>query len=1027
MSPQESRERLWIALGLLAITAALFARFLPGPSTFPSSSTLSSSLERRLTPGISVERSLPTGEIDVYRMSLRSGDFVHAIALQEGVDVSLALVSPASQEMIKVDSPNGAQFAESLFAVAGETGLYRLRVKAERNSMGSRGHYRLQWEEPRPASRRDRLRGQAAGAFAQGEVLRRRGTGEGRRAALREYERALSLWELDRNREQQGATLYRLGWVHQDLEEYEAALSCYKRALTFLNGRGDAPVILNRLGWVSARLGDFKAAQDLYRTVQRTGDALARAGAFSNLGALYRQLGDTRKAKDSIESARVLLQQLGNRNAEADVLINLTGLYLELGDLRNALRTSTEALKIHQSIGDSSGEAASLTNLGVTVNRIGWRSAALSLLGQSVEKARRSGDIRNQILALTEMGGLFLDEGDVQKASAVIQEASRQAVRSSDLARKANATAMLGRLYVARGEPEKALEPFGEAEAIYRRWNELGALASTQYGKAMALRDLGRLEEAHDVSEQSLRLIEELISRPIGKGLRASLLASRHDYYGLAVETLVRLHRRSPGAGYATQAFSVSERMRARTSLEELAEARVSQEVPPDLRARRDSLEKQLVQKEKERSDLPRQSPEGRLRSLVLDREIRELLDRSEAARAEIWKRSPRSAAFGDPRPAQLSEIQALLDENTTLLAYTVGKEASFLFRVEPQSLEVYELPPRAELETPVRQAYKLVSQSRPSLPVRERAKRSLGQLGDKLLAPLAGKLGGKRLVIVDDDILRFVPFAALPDPDATEGSETEPLVVRHALIHLPSASLAVLLRRETLERQPRPASIAMLADPVFRSDDSRIDGRGKRTPNPLPLDRLPNAAREAEEILNLFPPERRLKALGFDATTDLARSPELRRYRYLHIATHSQVLPFSPELSGIVLSRFDRQGNSRDWLLRSYQIYNLDLPFDLVVLSACRTGVDARMRGESVSGLSRAFMYAGATRVMVSLWDVDDRATAEMMPQLYEALLHGGKTPAEALREAQIRMLRSRSWNAPYYWAGFILQGEWQ
>jgi CHAT domain-containing protein len=1027
MIPRAPRERLWIALGLLAITAALFARFLPGSSAFPSSPVPVSSLERRLTPGISIEHSLSTGKIDVYRISLHAGDFVHAIALQEGVDVALTLSSPEDRKILTVDSPNGAQFAESLFAVIGESGLYRLKVKAERNSLGSRGRYRLRLEKPRPASRRDRLRGQAAEAFAQGEVLRRRGTEEDRRTALQEYEKALQLWRVDQNREQQGTTLYRLGWVHQSLEEYEAARSCFEQALTFLDGRGDAPIVLNRLGLVSVSLGDFKTAQALYQRAQSTGDFSTKAGALNNLGALYRQQGESQRAKESIERALALYRQLGYRSSVASTLINLSGLYLDLGELLNALQAGKEALEIQQSRGDGSGEAESLARLGMAFNRIGWRSTALGFLGQAVEKARRSGDIKDQVLALTEMGGLFLDEGDVPRASLAITEASRQAAKSSDLAGRANATAMLGRLYVAQGEPEKALEPFSRAEAIYRGWNDLNDRASTLYGKAMALRDLGRLEEAHEASEQSLRLIEDLISRPMGRGLRASLLASRHDYYSLSVETLMLLHRRNPAAGYDVQAFSVSERMRARTSLEELAEARVSQEIPPDLLARRDALERQLVQKEKERSDLSQQSPEARLRALSLDREIHELLDRSEAARAEIWMQSPRSAAFRDPRPAQLSEIQALLDDNTTLLAYTVGRDVSFLFRVELRSLEVYELPAQAELERLVRQAYKLVSQPHPSWPVRQQATRALGQLGEKLLAPLAGKLGGKSLVIVGDDILRFVPFAALPDPDAEQGSESEPLVVRHSLIHLPSASLAVLLRREALERRPRPASIAMLADPVFRSDDSRNEGRGKRAPDPLQLDRLFNAHLEAEKILSLFPTGRKLKALGFDATTDLAKSPELSNYRYLHIATHSQVIPFSPERSGIVLSRFDRQGKPREWLLPSYQIYNLDLPFDLVVLSACRTGVDARMRGESVSGLSRAFMYAGATRVIVSLWDVDDRATADMMPQLYEALLHGGKTPAEALREAQIRMFRSKAWSAPYYWAGFILQGEWR
>ena len=359
-------------------------------------------------------------------------------------------------------------------------------------------------------------------------------------------------------------------------------------------------------------------------------------------------------------------------------------------------------------------------------------------------------------------------------------------------------------------------------------------------------------------------------------------------------------------------------------------------------------------------------------------------------------------------------------------------------------------------------------------------------KLSQMLLSPVADRLEKKRLLIVADGALQYVPFSALPLPAtgrqgdrATVGrgergaermnkprpvtpSPRRPvaftaLIANHEIVSLPSASALAVLRKESAGRKPAPKTVAVLADPVFDRGDERFKssaishGNGRavvaqtrtdpallesdliRSARDLGLDdirgglqRLPFTRKEAQTILSLAPADQRFGALDFSANQTTATSDELSRYRYVHFATHGLLNPINPELSGIVLSLFNEQGAEQDGFLRASEVFNLNLPAELVVLSGCQTALGKEVRGEGVVGLTRGFMYAGAARVLVSLWEVNDHATSELMGRLYRGMLGKRRlTPAAALREAQMALWREKRWRAPYFWAGFTLQGE--
>jgi CHAT domain-containing protein len=403
------------------------------------------------------------------------------------------------------------------------------------------------------------------------------------------------------------------------------------------------------------------------------------------------------------------------------------------------------------------------------------------------------------------------------------------------------------------------------------------------------------------------------------------------------------------------------------------------------------------------------------------------------------------------PRPLDLASIQQELDEDTLLLEYALGNGRSYGWAVTRHSSESFNLPARAEINRSAKVLYDALSQ--PAVARVDDYRSAANELSKILLEPVAHLLPGKRLVIVADGILQYIPFTALPEPGVKEGNLRVPLIVNHEIVTVPSISTLAVLRKELHGRLVASKTLAVIADPVFEKDDPRVRLsrlqartqvvktvaalRGAETEQPLvqveldnkPLvfERLPFSLEEAEAILNLARDKQTMRAVGFDANLKAALDPSIREYRIIHFATHALLDNSRPELSGIVLSLVDPSGRYQQGFLRLNEIYNLNLAAELVVLSACQTALGKETRGEGLIGLTRGFMYAGVPRVVATLWRINDRAAAEFMNYFYEAMLKRHESPSRALRTAQIKMWETNKSALPHFWAAFTLQGEWR
>jgi CHAT domain-containing protein len=372
------------------------------------------------------------------------------------------------------------------------------------------------------------------------------------------------------------------------------------------------------------------------------------------------------------------------------------------------------------------------------------------------------------------------------------------------------------------------------------------------------------------------------------------------------------------------------------------------------------------------------------------------------------------------------------------LLVYFLGEKRSFVWAVSDREVESAELPPRVLIEAAAMRFHSLLARSHLK-GTADQLRLTAEELSALLLGQVAHRLPGKQIVVVANGALAYVPFGALPHP----GDGGQPLAVQHEVVKVPSASVLAAIRERAAARPPSPGLVAVVADPIFSRDDSRLalpKGFALASKGPLPggavtrsvqdlglrsLARLPFSRQEAKAILALAGPERSFGVTDSAANLALVTGGRLEDFRIVHFATHALIHPRYPELSGVVLSLVDSHGRPQPGFLRSYQIFSLHLPAELVVLSACRTGLGLELDGEGLVGLTQSFFHAGASRVVVSLWDVDDEAAARLMERFYRELLLSGRTPAAALRAAQLSLRSDPRWSAPYYWAGFVLQGD--
>jgi CHAT domain-containing protein len=876
-----------------------------------------------------------------------------------------------------------------------------------------------------------------------------------------------------------GEIYYAFGDLKGSLKMFTQALDLWGMAQ---ERRGMALAHLN-LGYSYTDTGNLQEATGHYHQAlalwQEIGDRRGEALTSTALGSVHSYLGDKQLALDSHMGAIALFRLMGNYQGEAAAINGVAQAYEDLSDYPKALENYKQALDLYRMIGNLDFVALNKYYIGRVYFSMSEGAQARTFYQQALELSRRVGDRQIEAHILKGLGILDSSEGNNTGALRQFLKVLNLHDRVGDRKGKAYALNSIGHLYYTTGARQQALSYFRQALPLIRATEDRRGEALTLYNIARVERDDGNLNGALSHIKESIAIIEASRAKVDSKDLRTSYFAQAHQHYELYIDLLMQLDRQQPASGYSAEAFLASERARARSLLDMLTEGNL------DLGA---GSNDGLLKLERELAQLLNAKTEYRTRLLSdhqmqaeanqVAEDIRTLAREYEAVRDRIREQNPRYAAITQPARLSVQEIQSELRAgDTLLLEFSLGDERSYLWAVSPDSVEGYELPGRAIIESAADHVYALLAARRSAVQgqASERGKlneasesdyqREAAALSWTLLGPVAAQLGAKRLLIVTDGMLHYIPFEALPVPKPPAGPDQRPtfnaqdneaqlLIDDHEIVALPSASILAAIRREKVRPPAPPApaakTVAVLADPVFDKDDPRVQQASTSAESPPPsqkvedsylqralrtfdgdgapsnIPRLPASLKEAKAIMAVTPRSEGTMAVGFEASRARIMSEELKNYRIIHFATHGILDSEHPEMSGLILSMVDREGHAQDGYLRLHDIYGLDVRADLVVLSACRTGLGRSVQGEGLIGLTRGFMYAGSKSVVASLWKVDDEATAELMKNFYTYMLRDGLTPAAALRAAQQAIRATGRWRSPYFWAGFVLHGEY-
>ena len=856
------------------------------------------------------------------------------------------------------------------------------------------------------------------------------------RKALEIYVQSLELKKAGRSR---AITQDNIGGVYAQLGAYQLALDHHQQALTTFRELGqirDEAVALNNIAMVWGKIGDFQQAleymlQSLAR-IRETGDKNQESQCLYNAGNFSIRMGNNHRALEYAEESLAISRAVKNQRAEADGLSLLCQIHLSQGETEKALEACNRALPMHQISKDRSSEALTYSALGHIHQRTGdWRKAVESLEA-SLALYRATGATPAEINILHSLGRIALERGDLVTARGQIEQAIEmvESLRLNSTSPNLRSIFMAGYQRIYESHVDLLMQMRDQKSA---GGYDKAALQSSERARARGLLDLLTESRAQIRQGADHRLLEK--ERDLLQRLKDKDLAWRR----LKNSDLTK-----------EQAGSLANEINDLTTRLQLIEAQIRSSSPHYASLTRpeplvtEEIQKQVLDEDTVLLEYSLGETQSWLWAVTRDSiSSHKLPPRAEINKAArnvyelMTARQQKKDLSESDRQKWIAEADAKLQVETAALSRTL---------LGPVSAQLNREWKAKRLAVVASGALEYVPFS--ALPAPESEGRRDGETEGRMARGTEDKLTPSLRPSVSQSLRPSV--SQFP-------SAHVPLIADHEVVNLPSASALALIRRETAGRQAAQMTLAALADPVFDTGDPRLATARKKSfvnglmantrssessPISLAPSELTRSARsfgrdgfcrlvfsnqEAEYITGFAPRGSTLKATGFGASRSLVTSGELGRYRIIHFATHGLINSEHPELSGLVLSLVDQNGKPQDGFLRMSEIFNLRLPADLVVLSACQTALGKEIKGEGLVGLTRAFMYAGAERVVASLWQVDDQATAELMRYFYRGMLKENLRPAAALRAAQIEMSKSSRWSAPYYWAGFVIQGEWR
>jgi len=877
----------------------------------------------------------------------------------------------------------------------------------------------------------------------------------------RYFEQALFLAKQTVNPSTRASALNSAGNFYYLRTELPKSADFYKQSIEFWIQAGDVKGeadSLFRLGYVYLDTNEYSSALDVLDSAlskwEKTNDLRGQALTLKAIGTVLNVTNEKQKALGFYQKAEQLIPKDIDYFEQAGLCNGFGSIYEYYGNLKFSTDYRERALEFFRKDNHRYGQLATLTSLFRLSSLSNNDEAALNYYRQAENLALQLND--NFYLALNEiqLGTFYFNRGALREAEFNYRSALRLLKTSNDMRYISLISAKLGEIYERKNN-------FSAARKLYTDSLQMNRKIRDNFAEADTVFNLSRLEslESNDekalqLAERSVELTETLYADVDNSKLKQVYFSSVFDRYELYINLLMKRHRQFPQNGFDIRALQAAEKSRSRSMLEtlSLSEVNFNKDANPEtVRHEREIHNLLNVKADQITNALSQNADKAEIQKL--NSEIGELEHQLEQIKVDLKQNSPIYSAIKNPPPFDIAEFQNhILDENTLLLEFSFGNEESYLWLIGKNEFSLRVLPGREQIESSVQKLRELLvlREAEPNESIEyyqsrlEKAEKEYWQeahiLSNQLFGQVSSKIPNKRLVIVPDGKLHYFPVSALPFPNSEDNS---PILLNNEIVYEPSASTLLILAKSESQSVETQKDLLVLADPIFSKQDSRVSSESESAADSHPLASTLNSFRfanslnalsrlfasgdEAHSIAEIVGTSQSTLALGSAANRELVLNSEISRYKIIHFATHGLLDEERPELSSLVLSRYDEKGNNQEGTIRLHDIYGLNLVADLVVLSACNTGIGKEVKGEGLMSLNNAFLQAGAKSVVSSLWKVDDYAAQELMKNFYRELTSGNVTTSEALRRAQIKMWQNPRYKSPFYWAAFKIEGNFQ
>jgi CHAT domain-containing protein/Tfp pilus assembly protein PilF len=856
---------------------------------------------------------------------------------------------------------------------------------------------------------------------------------------------------------------YGLGLYHLLNREWEKSLALMDRVIKLDPDFWRAYLSMATINY---RMSKFQQVIPLLNRVlklaRKMKDLELEALIYGNSAVIHRNLGNPLKALDSNQQALEINREIGKIDKEAECLGNIGVIHSNLGSYEKALRYISKSLAIVKKTGNQRSEGTNLQNLGAVYSSLGDYQKALLYFGKVQAINKKSGDIRSEGITLSNIGYIHMLLGNYSRAQAYFEQAlaihrktnnkKSEGITLSNIGKlqgelgnfaqaqkwykKAlaviNATGnkkhegivlnCLGNVNMDLKEYEKSLDYLNQALVIGKKIMEPQILWGALKSRASLKRIKKRCDAAYSDLKKAINIIESARGQLNVQEQKAHFLAKNIEIYEDMVDLLFEIHKKKPNQGYDKECVYYIEKAKARAFLDSLQEGRIDLKkyLSPELKKREIEITREISSVQ---TDLVKPNVPEEKRKELKDK-LENLEEQYQNLVLRIKMENPRYARTVYPEPYGVEDIQKeLLTEKTALIEYFSGKDEAFVACITKNDIFIQKIPDTRTLLKRIKNYIKLLS--------KHSAKKFYGTAAGRkiyqdLLGPVEHKLKNiEQLIIIPDNVIHYLPFESLII--SGKKNRNRYLVEKYQISNAPSASSLINLlsrkRGTTWERD-----FLAFADPVYNlTGTSRKEITDTQILREFSIKkgfefhRLPFSKTEVNQISKHFPPERSNVYLREMAKEENIKKLELDKYKIVHFATHGFLDEKVPSRSSLILTLDDDP--KEDGFFQVREIYNTRFNSNLVVLSACNTGRGSLENGEGVTGLYRAFLNSGAQSIVMSLWNINDKATSEFMDYFYK-YLGKGNSKVEALQKAKLKMIKSK-FNHPFYWAAFVLNGE--